>query len=184
MAFQLGDPTAKSLNRLTLNPWRHVSIVGSILIPLLLFLAHSPVLLGWAKPVPINPNYFRRPLRGMALVAAAGPITNLTIAVALALLFRGLGHLPENFGVQLASVCLQYGIMLNVGLAVFNLLPIPPLDGSRIVTAFLPTPLVRVYVGLERFGILIVFGLLYLHWLDWLTVPMAFLIHWLTGREI
>ena len=158
-AFLLGDPTAKSKGRLTLNPIKHIDPVGSLLVPGVLFLAYyfgftrSLMLFGWAKPVPVN---FRnlRPLRlGMALVAVAGPMTN----IALAFIFSKLYIWPALS--DFSHVC-AWGVMLNLILAVFNMVPIPPLDGSRVVTSILPMNLAYYYSRLEPFGIIIVILLL------------------------
>jgi Zn-dependent protease len=157
-AYMLGDPTAKNHGRLTLNPIKHIDPVGSILVPGALFLAHyfgltrSLLLFGWARPVPVN---FRnlRPLRlGMILVAMAGPLTNIV----LAWIFSRLYVWP--FLSNAANIC-GWAVMLNLTLAVFNLIPLPPLDGSRVVSAILPMKLSYYYSRLEPFGfiILIVF---------------------------
>jgi Zn-dependent protease len=169
-AYWLGDSTAKDHGRLTLNPIKHIDPVGSILVPGALFLAHyfgltrSLMLFGWAKPVPVN---FRnlRPLRlGMALVAIAGPLTN----IALAFIFSRAYIWPPLSNVS--NIC-AWGVMLNLTLAVFNMMPIPPLDGSRVVTSILPTKLAFYYSRLEPFGIIIVILLLNFGMLGFLS-PM------------
>src|SRR5450631_3410717 len=139
-AYWLGDPTAKNQGRLTLNPIKHIDPVGSIIVPGVLFLAHyfgltrSLMLFGWAKPVPVNFRNLRPQRLGMALVAIAGPLTNM----ALAFIFSRLYIYP---GLASVSQLCAWGVMLNLTLAVFNMVPIPPLDGSRVVTSILPMKL-------------------------------------------
>jgi len=155
----LGDSTARDQGRLTLNPIKHIDPVGSILVPGALFLVYyfgltrSLMLFGWAKPVPVNFRDLRPRRLGMALVAIAGPLTN----IALAFIFSRLYICPALSG--FSHIC-AWGVMLNLILAVFNMVPIPPLDGSRVVTSFLPTPLAYYYSRLEPFGIIIVIILL------------------------
>ena len=158
-AYLLGDPTAKDRGRLTLNPINHIDPVGSLLVPGLLFLAHylgmtrSLMLFGWAKPVPVN---FRnlRPMRlGMALVALAGPVTNII----LAFIFSKLYIWPAMS--KFTHIC-AWGVLFNLILAVFNMIPIPPLDGSRVLSSVLPPKLASYYSRLEPFGIIIVILLL------------------------
>jgi Zn-dependent protease len=166
-AYRLGDPTAKESNRLTLNPLVHIDLMGSILLPLMLVMTNSPVLFGWAKPVPFNPAYFRNPKKGMMIVGAAGPAANLALATVAAVLFRLF--MPVGIvGFFLVHVC-----VINVILAVFNLIPIPPLDGSRVVAGFLSPDLTRSYLKLERFGFFIIFGLLWIGALDLVIWPLA-----------
>jgi len=169
-AYRLGDPTAKAAGRLTLNPIAHVDPMGSIVLPLILAFTGSPVLLGWAKPVPFNPAYFRDVRKGSMLVAAAGPATNLVLAAGAAVLFR-FAPLAGFFG--FIAFFLLHFCLINVVLAVFNLMPVPPLDGSRIVAGFLPPELARSYLSLGRFGFLIIFGLLWLGVLDYVMWPLA-----------
>ena len=181
VAWKLGDPTARRAHRLTLNPLAHIDLVGSIVLPLTLLLVKSPVLFGWAKPVPFNPSYFRDPRRGIMLVGAAGPMTNLSVAIVSALLYRLIG--PAGGIFALFTAFLAYLCITNIFLGVFNLIPIPPLDGSRILIGILPEELVRPYLQLERFGFLIIFGLLYLGALDRIVLPAAyFLLRLLMGE--
>ncbi len=146
MALRLGDQTAKLAGRLTLNPVKHLDPVGSFFVPLLLFLSNSPVILGWAKPVPYDPNLLFKDYKyGPLKVALAGPATNFLIALVLGLLMRfGVGILSPIAVSYLSSI-----VILNILLAIFNLMPIPPLDGSKILTTFLPT---RYRLALEGVG--------------------------------
>lgn len=147
-AFRLGDPTAKQLGRLTLNPIKHLDLMGTVLI----FLVHF----GWAKPVPVNPGHFRAPKRDMLLVALAGPASNLVIAAVAGIGLRAAGG--AEAGTILSSV-LTYAVLINVALAVFNMLPVPPLDGSRIVHFFVPTrheKTYQTYAGVAGFVLLAV----------------------------
>ena len=163
MAYRLGDGTAKFLGRLSLNPIRHVDPIGTLLIPALLLLMRSPVLFGWAKPVPINWHNLRKPHRDIALVAAAGPGANFIMALFWGL-FAKIG-LWVN-GPQLGSIALPIilmgaaGIAINTILMVLNLIPIPPLDGSRILTSLLPANLARTYNRIEPLAFFIVLVLL------------------------
>lgn len=162
-AYLLGDPTAKTQKRLTLNPLRHVDLIGTIVLPVMLVLLKSPALLGWAKPVPFDPRYFKNPRLGVALVSAAGPLMNFALAVVLAAVFKAA---PSEGPLAVAA---YYGVMMNVILGVFNLLPIPPMDGSKIIGVFLPPAVRRAYFSVGRFGFFIIFALLYFgfssHWL-------------------
>ncbi len=174
-AFLLGDPTAKRAHRLTLNPLAHLDIFGSIILPLILVLSNSPILLGWAKPVPFNPRYFRDPQRGIMIVGAAGPLTNFAAALVSAVIFRFIAPLPH-----LVAVFLFFFCATNLILGIFNLIPIPPLDGSRIVMGILPENLVPAYLRLESFGFIIIFALLFLGVLDYVIYPIYhLLIRWL-----
>ena len=167
VAYRLGDPTARNANRLTLNPLPHIDLMGSIILPLFLVIVNSPVLFGWAKPVPFNPGYFRDVKKGVMLVGLAGPASNLLLAAIVAIILQILpsGGIVWLF---LVHVCI-----INVILAVFNLIPIPPLDGSRVVIGFLPSHLISGYLSLERYGFLIIFGLLYLGVLDRILYPIV-----------
>lgn len=168
VAWKLGDPTARRAHRLTLNPLAHIDLFGSILLPLFLFFLKSPVLFGWAKPVPFNPWYFRDQRRGIMLVGAAGPVTNFVLAMLSGILYRMIG--PSG---GIIALFLIYLCMTNIFLGVFNLIPIPPLDGSRIVMGLLPEELAVAYARLERFGFVIIFALLWLGVLDYVVRPAA-----------
>lgn len=139
VAYKLGDPTAKMLGRITLNPIQHIDMFMSIILPGLLILSHSPIIFGGAKPVPVNPGYFKNPKRDMAIVAAAGPAVNFILAF---LAFQLSLVLPDIASGSIISllipVWLIYSIIINIALGLFNLLPIPPLDGGRIMVGILP----------------------------------------------
>lgn len=157
VALAFGDPTARIAGRLTLNPLRHVDSVGTVLLPVALLLLGAPFVFGWARPVPVNPAYFRRPRRGMLWVGLAGPAANFALAVVLALLLHGTGDLLGS----LARDLIRTVILINLVLGVFNLLPIPPLDGSRILAGLVPLSWAKRVMALERWGILIVVVLLW-----------------------
>ena len=180
VAHQLGDDTAWRLGRVSLNPVRHIDPFGTILLPGMLLLLGAPVLFGYAKPVPVNFGALRRPRRDMMLVAAAGPATNIALAVIASLAFHILGYLPGTAAEWLADN-LRNALILNVMLAVFNLFPLPPLDGGRILVALLPKPAAIAVARLEPFGLLILIGLLIVLPLigSQLGVDLSFVSHWL-----
>jgi Zn-dependent protease len=161
VARALGDDTASRLGRVSVNPLKHIDPFGTILLPGILLLAKSPFLFGYAKPVPVNFGALRSPRRDMVLVAAAGPATNIALAIAAALGFHLVGYLPAN-AVQWTAENLKNAIILNVILAVFNMFPLPPLDGGRIAVGLLPDFLALPLARLERYGMAILIGLLIL----------------------
>lgn len=164
VANKLGDKTALLQGRITLNPFRHIDLFGTIIVPVILLLTTS-FIFGWAKPVPVNVNNLNNPKRDFAFVALAGPMANLLMALMWALLLKiiTLGYPDPNAkltGLPLALALMsQAGIIMNLLLGVLNLIPIPPLDGSRIMAAILPTKLERLYYAITPFGFFIILAL-------------------------
>jgi Zn-dependent protease len=161
VAARCGDDTARRLGRVTFNPLKHIDPFGTILLPGMLLLAHAPFLFGYAKPVPVNFGALRRPRRDMVWVAVAGPATNILLAIGAALMAPLLGYLPHNAGYW-TLLNLENAITINVVLAVFNMIPLPPLDGGRVAVGLLPDVLAMPLARLERYGMLILVGLLFL----------------------
>ena len=155
-AYRFGDPTAKLSGRLTLNPLKHIDPLGTLVVPLLLYVTHAPFLFGWAKPVPINESNFHNPQKQIAWCAAAGPLSNFTLATIFSIVLRNI-PIPVFFQELLAQ-----GIILNVVLGCFNLIPFPPLDGSRILANFLPYKMKLQYYRVEPYGTIIIFLCMYL----------------------
>jgi Zn-dependent protease len=183
VANKCGDPTARMLGRITLNPIPHIDLFGTIILPLILVITRSPVMLGWAKPVPVNYFNLRHPKRDMIWVSIGGVGVNILLAflgiIALLILIRLPNPLFQTPAIAVVVQLFEYLIQINVILATFNLIPIPPLDGSRIVMGLLPMQYAEKYAKLEPFGIIIVIGLLWLHVFDpifWLVSSLISLI--------
>jgi Zn-dependent protease len=163
VAKKFGDNTASALGRLTLNPVKHIDLLGTIILPGLLLITGTSFIFGWAKPVPVDPRHFKNPRRDMAIVALAGPVANLLMAVGWALVARlGVTIYTQTEAIALPLIKSgEAGISINLILALVNLLPIPPLDGSRILTGILPHYWAWQYNRLERYGFIILLVLLY-----------------------
>ncbi|MES2212417.1 MAG: site-2 protease family protein [Pseudomonadota bacterium] len=174
VALRLGDPTAQRMGRLSLNPLRHVDPIGTVLVPILMY-ATTGLLFGWAKPVPIDPGYFQYPRRGMALVALAGPLSNAAMCLFWTLtlqlpVYLGLSTQSDLFFI-LGTVCIP-AIQMNIMLMVLNLVPIPPLDGSRLLLPILPDRLLPAYAFLERFGLVLTAALIFSGAFNTLLLPI------------
>ncbi len=177
VAERRGDPTARFMGRLTLNPLPHIDPMG-LLVFALTSLTGSFVF-GWAKPVPVNPRYFRNPAKDMMLVSLAGPLTNMLLAVMFAVLLRGVAEFAlgidwrDNANMVFLVSMLQAGVVINFGLAWLNLLPIPPLDGSKILAYFLPSNVAWRFMDAERYGFVILLLLLATGVLGYVLGPLV-----------
>ncbi len=175
VAKKKGDNTAFMLGRLTLNPIKHIDLLGTIVIPGLLLISGTGIIFGWAKPVPVDSRHFKNPRKDMALVAIAGPVSNLLMAIGWALLIR-LAIIIESEFVTLPLIYTGIaGISINLILALINLIPIPPLDGSRVLSAFLPSKWAWRYNQIERYGFIILMALLWSNGLSYLLGQPMFI---------
>lgn len=156
-AEQLGDPTARIMGRLSLNPIVHMDPIGTVLLPLLLFFSGSSFFIGWAKPTPFDPFNLRNPKRDSALIALAGPVSNLLFATVLAIIYR----LPIPILNSQLGLYLYYFIQMNIVLAIFNLIPVHPLDGFKVVAGILPHQYYQDWLSLERYGMLLLLFLIF-----------------------
>ena len=180
-ANRLGDPTARLLGRLTLNPLAHVDWIGTVVFPLVAMFSGIP-LIGWAKPVPVDMRYLREPRRDFAIVAAAGPVSNLLLAGTGALLFRAMfAHAPDESGaVALMAEALQFFVVINTLLAVFNMIPVPPLDGGNVLMGLVPERVAHAIGWLRPYGFMILYGLMLSGLLYQITWPVShLLLSWL-----
>ena len=180
VALRFGDKTALYAGRLTLNPLKHLDIFGSIILPAFLVLTHSPFLFGWAKPVPYNPNNLTNKKWGTVAVASAGILANLFIAVFFGIILRfSINGAPSiNFVSIISSI-----ILVNLGLAIFNLVPIPPLDGSKILFSLLPNYLYRTISFLEQYQLVLIV-IFIVFFADYLYPILTFLFHLITGLAL
>jgi len=177
IASKFGDHTARMMGRVTLNPVKHIDPVGTILVPAALLIMSTGFIFGWAKPVPINFNALRSPKSGMIWVALAGPGANLIMAIGWLLVF----FLAIKMNIPILQRMADAGILINILLAVFNLLPIPPLDGSRVISALLPNPLAYRYNQLEQYGFFILIGLMFLGGFTYIVWPIVGLVlNWMS----
>ncbi|MEE8130729.1 MAG: site-2 protease family protein [Vicinamibacterales bacterium] len=183
-AAKFGDPTAQRLGRISLNPAVHVDPVGTVLLPLVAFTTGAPII-GWAKPVPVDARNLARPRQDFLFIAAAGPASNLVLATMASVVMRMVPVSPVDFGIGPAVPVWTIAAMvfeLNLLLAVFNMLPVPPLDGGNVLAGLLPAGLARAYDRvLRRWGFLVLYGLLLTGALSYLIAPPYLFLSWLLG---
>lgn len=173
VAYKLGDETAKNMGRLTLNPLSHIDPIGTLVVPIGLVLIGSPVSFGWAKPVPINFQNLRHPKQDMIWISLAGPMANLLLALGLSLLLQTRAISEINIE---GNHVIFLAMLINLLLAIFNLIPIPPLDGARVLIGLLPPKQAYGYSRLEPYGFIIVFSLLYLGIIDKVILPILLML--------
>ncbi|OGZ69895.1 MAG: hypothetical protein A3F47_01130 [Candidatus Staskawiczbacteria bacterium RIFCSPHIGHO2_12_FULL_38_11] len=180
VANSLGDPTAKYEGRLTLNPLKHLDPFGSVILPLLLFIAGSAVLIGWAKPVPVNPYNLKDQKWGSLKVSIAGPLSNMALAIFFGLLIRFIPYSVFN-AVPGFFLIFSFVVQINIMLAIFNLIPIPPLDGSWILFNLLPPGFEKVKIFLQQYGIFILIFLIFFQGLQGISTLVEILFRLITG---
>ncbi len=173
VANMLGDKTAKMLGRLSLNPIKHIDPIGTIVVPIAMVVLQTGFVFGWAKPVPVSTRNLKSPRKDMAIIAAAGPISNLIMAVFWVFIFKlGSSVISDQAIAQGIMDMGRAGIIINLILFIFNLFPIPPLDGSKVLAGFLPQPLANLMDKIEPYGLFIVLGLVYLGVLNTIMDPV------------
>ncbi len=176
-AEYFGDNTARNAGRLTLNPIKHLDLFGSVLLPVFLVLSHSPFLFGWAKPVPYNPDNLNNRKWGTLAVASAGVIANFSIAIIFGIIIR----IALNFNLPVSFYFItSIIVVINLALGIFNLVPIPPLDGSKILFSFLPESAFNFITAYEQYSLIILI-IFIVYFSEYLTPIMSFLFHFLTG---
>ncbi|MEN6473452.1 MAG: site-2 protease family protein [Syntrophaceae bacterium] len=166
-AYRFGDPTAKLAGRLTLNPIKHIDVIGL----LVLFITR---MIGWAKPVPVDARYFKNPRQDMLWVALAGPASNMALAVIFAVILKLLAPLLGSGIFYPFKVMIELTVMINVGLAIFNLIPIPPLDGGRVIVGILPENMARSWSKIEPYGFIILLVLIFTRTVDYVLMPIIY----------
>lgn len=166
-AYRFGDPTAKLAGRLTLNPIKHIDVIGL----LVLFITR---MIGWAKPVPVDARYFKHPRQDMLWVALAGPASNMALAVIFAVILKLLAPLLGSGIFYPFKVMIELTVMINVGLAIFNLIPIPPLDGGRVIVGILPENMARSWSQIEPYGFIILLVLILTRAVDFVLMPIIY----------
>jgi Zn-dependent protease len=178
-ANRLGDPTARHLGRLTINPLAHIDLIGTVVFPVLAWISNVP-LIGWAKPVPVNMHNLKAPRRDFAIVALAGPVSNVILAVLAAVLLKAQGGMVPDSGPTILTSVLVTAVTMNILLAAFNVLPIPPLDGGNVLAGIVPESTARLIDQMRPYGFLVLYALLFLGVLDRFIFPIArFFARWL-----